>query len=92
MTRKEREFSEYLISFLSAKGIIETEEEVNIVVECVKECMFVFDKERREYFAGMALQGMLANSNPHNLPFSKGQRITNIAVECSDALIKELDE
>jgi len=47
---------------------------------------------KREYFAAMALQGLLANPNPNILPFSKGQRITNIAVCCSDDLIKDLEK
>lgn len=45
------------------------------------ECEFVLTK--REYFAGLAMQGMLAAS------FDKG-RVANWAVECADHLIAKL--
>lgn len=43
---------------------------------------------KREYFAALALQGLLAN--PENLKL--GRRVSRIAVEYADNLIEELNK
>jgi len=46
---------------------------------------------KREHFAGLAMQGLLANSQPHS--WGKEQYVTMTAkqsVEFADALLKEL--
>lgn len=48
----------------------------------------------REYFAAMAMQGLLANSysNGYSMPYSEatGQEIAVMAVHTADELIKQL--
>lgn len=44
---------------------------------------------KREYFAGLAMQGMLADPNASNF---KPPFIAGLAVDFSDALLKELDK
>jgi hypothetical protein len=44
---------------------------------------------KREYFAGLAMQGLLSDGN--NSPFSCG-KIAELAVGCADALIEELSK
>ena len=54
-------------------------------------------KEIREYFAGLALQGMWANSNflERTIEHTKTdiyEEYAKCAVQCADALIKELEK
>src|ERR1035437_6133224 len=42
---------------------------------------------KREFFAGLAMQGLLANTNPGDIP-----SIAKMAVEAADALILELNK
>lgn len=44
---------------------------------------------KREYFAGLAMQGMLADPNASNF---KPKFIAELAVDFSDALLEELDK
>ncbi len=44
---------------------------------------------KREYFAGLAMQGMLSDPNASNF---KPPFIAELAVDFSDALLKELDK
>lgn len=46
---------------------------------------------KREYFAGLAMQGLLANSAEDELQRGVG-RIAHISVEHADALLAELDK
>jgi hypothetical protein len=43
---------------------------------------------KREYFAGLALQGLLANQNIGNCP----KKIANVAIMAADALLDELNK
>lgn len=43
---------------------------------------------KREYFAAMAMQGMLANMGIPNIR----EKLTKAIVDCADALIKELEK
>lgn len=45
---------------------------------------------KREYLAGLAMQGICANPTTDIKPH--GEAIAIIAVECADALLKELSE
>ena len=44
---------------------------------------------KREYFAGLAMQGMLANSYPDTMGFNEEQ-IAKIAINYTDELLKQL--
>ena len=44
---------------------------------------------KREYFAGLAMQGMLADPNASNF---KPKFIAGLAVDFSDAILAELDK
>ena len=46
---------------------------------------------KREYFAGLAMQGMLANSYPETMGFNEEQ-IAKIAINYTDELLKQLDK
>lgn len=43
---------------------------------------------KREYFAGLAMQGMLANSSLNNL---KEETVAEISVLCADKLLENLE-
>ena len=43
---------------------------------------------KREYFAGLAMQGMLANSSLNNL---KEETVAEISVLCADKLLEQLE-
>lgn len=43
---------------------------------------------KREHFAALAMQGVLAGDTAAKLPV---ERVAGVAVACADALIKELD-
>ena len=43
---------------------------------------------KREYFAGLAMQGILANSSLNNL---KEETVAEISVLCADKLLKQLE-
>jgi len=45
---------------------------------------------KREYFAGLAMQGMLAYDNRHDI--SGWDAIAKDAVKCADELLKELEQ
>lgn len=47
-----------------------------------------FGLNKREYFAAMALQGMLSGSEF----FDNGKRFAKLAVQAADALIEELNK
>ena len=44
---------------------------------------------KREYFAGLAMQGILANSSLNNL---KEETVAEISVLCANELLKRLEE
>ncbi len=48
-----------------------------------------YPKSLRQFFAGMALQGMLANERGH---LATPEQHAERAVQCADALIAELDK
>lgn len=56
-----------------------------------KRDMDFFGLTKREYFAGLAMQGLLANSAEDELQRGVG-RIAHISVEHADAILAELDE
>ncbi len=49
---------------------------------------------KREYFAGLAMQGLLVNFNKNDLYGNPNSSliISKIAIKCADDLLKELDK
>ena len=47
---------------------------------------------KREHFAAMAMQGLLANSNVIDLMDTMDSTVSEQAVDCADKLLKELDK
>jgi len=47
---------------------------------------------KREYFAGLALQGICVNTGRNSFEFENTLQIADKAVELADALIKELEK
>ena len=45
---------------------------------------------KREYFAGLAMQGMCVNAGRNTLSFTKMSELAEKATECADALLEEL--
>ena len=46
---------------------------------------------KREYFAGLAMQGVLSHRHPQTPTPNQHDDIAELAVKISDALLKELD-
>lgn len=66
-------------------------EQNRVAADYLNECLAI---TRREYFAAMAMQGLLANSysNGHSMPYSEatGEEIAVMAVRTADELVKKL--
>lgn len=60
-----------------------------IKIECKNGRLELYGLTKREYFAGLAMQGMLADPNASNF---KPKFIAELAVDFSDALLEELDK
>lgn len=48
--------------------------------------------EKREYFAAIALQGLMANSSFYESAGMNPEQFARRAVQCADALINQLNE
>ena len=63
----------------------------NIVYEVSNGNKKVSDLTKREYLAGLAMQGHIANSN-ESMIYEAHEGIANLSVSYADALLKELDK
>ena len=59
---------------------------------CVKEHYLQDGLTKREYFAGLALQGICVNAGRNGHDFNKKEKIAKASIELADALLKELSK
>lgn len=64
---------------------------INPLLDLNKDKSGLWGLTKREYFAGLAMQGLLSNPDPDIVNFNE-KEIAEIAIECTDELLKQLEK